>query len=97
MLSRQRAILEDSDIFIVLPGGVGTVSELFDCMMLNDVGSYSKPIIIFNPDNYYDEMILFIEKLYNNGASKKSELLVVSSDNNTIISYINSFCKKHAI
>ena len=92
ILSRQKAILDDSDIFIVLPGGVGTVSELFDCIMLNDTNAFSKPIIIYNCDNYYTELYQFIEKLYSTGATKKSELLFISSDINEIVNIIKMKC-----
>lgn len=92
ILSRQKAILDDSDIFIVLPGGVGTVSELFDCIMLNDTNAFSKPIIIYNCDNYYTELYQFIEKLYFTGATKKSDLLFISNDINEIVNIIKMKC-----
>ena len=89
MLARQRAIIESSDIFIVLPGGVGTVSELFDCIMMNDTEQFNKPIIIYNIDNYYDELYNFLGKLYNIGASKKSNILYCNDNIDDIINIIN--------
>ena len=90
ILNRQRGILESSDVFIVLPGGVGTISELFDCIMMNDTNSFSKnkPIIIYDCDNYYSELYKFIENLYQTGASKKCDSLFISSDVNMIVSII---------
>lgn len=90
MFDRQRAIIEDSDCFLVLPGGVGTLSELFDCMMLNDTESCKKNVIIFNCDGYYTELYQYIEKLHNMGSTKKSDMLFISDNINDIINYINT-------
>jgi uncharacterized protein (TIGR00730 family) len=78
IITRQRALIENSDLFIVLPGGVGTVSELFDCIMMNDTKSFEKPIFIFNCNDFFTDLLNFIEKLYTSGASKKSNNLLYS-------------------
>jgi uncharacterized protein (TIGR00730 family) len=91
IITRQKAIIDDSDLFIVLPGGVGTVSELFDCIMLNDTDEFKKPIIIYNCDNYYSDLYKFINKLYEDGASTKSDLLFISDDIDIIINIINNY------
>jgi len=91
IMIRQKAIIESSDFFVVLPGGVGTVSELFDCIMLNDVNDFKKPIIIYNCDDYYTDLYKFINKLYEEGASTKSDLLFISSDIDMIIDIIDHF------
>ena len=89
MFDRQRGILENSDLFIVLPGGVGTVSEMFDCIMLNDTSSFSKPVIIFNCKDYYTDLFNYIDKLVSEGASKKQGNLYISSDVITICNIIH--------
>ena len=91
IITRQKAIIDDSDLFIVLPGGVGTVSELFDCIMLNDIEEFKKPIIIYNCDNYYSDLYKCINKLYDEGASTKSDLLFMSDDIDTIINIISNY------
>jgi uncharacterized protein (TIGR00730 family) len=98
IISRQRALIDNSDLFIVLPGGVGTVSELFDCIMMNDTKSFQKPIMIFNCDDYFTDLYNYIEKLYANGASKKnSSLLYIEKDIGLFIHrlhhYLNEICE----
>ena len=94
MFTRQRAIIENSDLFIVLPGGVGTVSELFDCIMMNDTKSFEKPIIVFNCNDFFTDLLNFIEKLYTSGASKKSNnLLYCEKEVNNIINHLHRHLK----
>lgn len=50
-----------ADIIIVLPGSIGTLTELFLCMQINMFKEVKKPILIFNIDGYYDNIIPFIQ------------------------------------
>jgi len=60
--------------------------------MLNDTNAFSKPIIIYNCDNYYTELYKFIEKLYSMGATKKSDLLYISNNISDIVNIIKMRC-----
>ena len=50
---------ELSDAVISLPGGVGTWEEFFEALAWNQLGIYSKPIVLFNVDGYYSELFEF--------------------------------------
>lgn len=67
MIERKEMMVDLSDIFIVLPGGIGTIEELFEVWTGNHVKAYSKPILIVNLDGFFDELLTFTKKQYENG------------------------------
>ena len=50
---RKILMIKKADIFIILPGGFGTLDELFEILTLNQLNLYNKPVIIFNISNYW--------------------------------------------
>lgn len=57
ILKRQKMLLLNSDIYIILPGGFGTLSEFFDSIILNEIENKNKPIIVYNSNGYYDKLM----------------------------------------
>lgn len=57
ILKRQKMLLLNSDVYIILPGGVGTLSEFFDAIILNEIEHKNKPIIVYNCNSYYNSLI----------------------------------------
>ncbi len=70
---------ENSDLFIVLPGGFGTLHELLDCFMQNKCKN--KPILLFNIDGFWNNIIqqfnIIIES--NPAASRHRKSLIVAN------------------
>lgn len=58
---RQRQLLEASNVILCLPGGVGTLSELFDVIVSNDLSIKKRKIILFNWQGFFDPIITFIK------------------------------------
>lgn len=57
-MSERKDIMEQqSDAFVIAPGGIGTFDEFFQVLTLTDVGRMRKPIILFNIDGYYDPLV----------------------------------------
>ena len=58
---RLEGIFNQSDIFIILPGGTGTLGELFGLLEEFYTNKKDKKLIIYNYDNYYDNIIKFLK------------------------------------
>lgn len=61
MRERKKLLDESSAAFIISPGGIGTFDEFFEILTLKQLGRHNKPIVIFNIDGYYDNMIKMME------------------------------------
>lgn len=63
MHERKAMMAELSDGFIAMPGGIGTLEELFEVLTWSQLGLHEKPIGLFNVDGFYDGLIRFIQHL----------------------------------
>lgn len=63
MRERKSLMIDLSDGFIVLPGGVGTMDELFEIWALARIGIHSKPALLLNIEGYYDSLIDFLDTM----------------------------------
>jgi uncharacterized protein (TIGR00730 family) len=62
MHTRKRLMAERSDACIALPGGIGTLEELLEIITWKQLGLYAKPVVIFNANGYYDDLLRMLEK-----------------------------------
>jgi uncharacterized protein (TIGR00730 family) len=60
---RKRMLYEKCDAAVVLPGGYGTLDELFEMLTWNQLSIHNKPIFILNTDGFYDALLLHINKM----------------------------------
>ena len=63
MHTRKRMMFDAADAIIALPGGYGTVEELFEVMTWKQVGRHNKPIVIVNLLDYWQPMLDFIDHM----------------------------------
>ncbi|MCP4976094.1 MAG: TIGR00730 family Rossman fold protein [Maribacter sp.] len=61
MHERKSLMAELSDGFIALPGGYGTIEEIFEIMTWSQLGMHNKPCGLLNVCNYYDNLIDFLD------------------------------------
>lgn len=59
---RKRLMVDRADAIVALPGGCGTFEELFEAITWKRLGIYTKPIIIANIRNYYDDCVALLER-----------------------------------
>jgi len=59
MHERKRQMAERSDAFLALPGGIGTLEELFEVWTWRQLGYHDKPVGLLNVDGYYDKLLAF--------------------------------------
>ena len=67
MHERKRKIYSKSDAAIILPGGFGTLDELFEIVTWNQLTIHDKSIFILNSDGFYDSLIAHIERMKEEG------------------------------
>ncbi|OGT21819.1 MAG: Rossman fold protein, TIGR00730 family [Gammaproteobacteria bacterium RIFCSPHIGHO2_02_FULL_42_13] len=67
MSERKRKMAEMSDGFVALPGGLGTLEELFEILNAAKIGLHQKPVGLLNIDHYFNRLIEFIDQMVKKG------------------------------
>lgn len=90
---RTDKIIAKSDVLIFLPGGIGTVYELFTAIESKRTHEFDKPIIIYNSGGYFDKLFEFLELMYDEKftARKVENCYYVCDDAKDALKYINSY------
>lgn len=63
MHARKARMAELSDAFIALPGGIGTLEELFEVWTWGKLGYHHKPLGLLNVDDFYGGLSVFLDQL----------------------------------
>ena len=82
MHERKARMTDLADAFLALPGGIGTLDELFEAWSWNALGYHKKPFCLLNVEGYWDGMIEFIDHATESGflsARRRSQLLVAQT------------------
>ncbi|MBQ8018255.1 MAG: TIGR00730 family Rossman fold protein [Methanobrevibacter sp.] len=80
MDERKKKFVENSDAFIISPGGIGTLDEFFEIITLKKLKQHDKKIIVFNINHFYDKMIEMIDEMGDKGFLYKQEELFLIAD-----------------
>ena len=82
MLTRKARMAELADAFIALPGGYGTLDELFEMLTWTRIGVQIKPCGVLNVEGYYDKLISWIAHADNQGFIRAGhrDLLVAEAE-----------------
>lgn len=67
MHERKLMMAEQSDAFITLPGGIGTMEELFEVWTWSQLGRHRKPVGLLSVNGYYDKLLDFIDHMTGEG------------------------------
>jgi uncharacterized protein (TIGR00730 family) len=67
MRERKQVMEERSDAFIALPGGIGTLEELFETWTAGYLGMHDKPVVMLDPDGHYDGLWTWLAELVDTG------------------------------
>jgi uncharacterized protein (TIGR00730 family) len=80
MHTRKALMGEKADAFIALPGGFGTLEELFEVLAWHTLKIHAKPILLLNINGFYDKLLIFLDHCVAEGMLKRKsrELLIVS-------------------
>lgn len=73
MDERKNKFVENSDAFIISPGGIGTLDEFFEIITLKKLKQHDKEIIVFNISCFFDTMLKMIDEMSEKGFLYKQE------------------------
>jgi hypothetical protein len=71
LTDRKQLMMENSDAFIVLPGGIGTLDELFTVTSAATLDYHHKPIVLFNMKGFWDSLIACLDDLHAKGVTRR--------------------------
>jgi len=74
MHERKKLMADMSDAAIAMPGGYGTLEELLEIITWRQLGLYSKPVIILNTDNYFEDLISMLDRAQREGFMRDSTI-----------------------
>ena len=67
MQTRKQLMLAESDAFVILPGGLGTLDELFEVLSIAQLKEHAKPIVIVDTEDFYAPLWPLIERTQREG------------------------------
>lgn len=97
MKDRKEWMRNNSDAFIALPGGFGTLEELLEVITLKQLKYHSKPIVVINTNGFFDAILQQFEKFYSEGFANPnySKLFYVCKSANEAIDYVLNYKHKN--
>lgn len=86
---RTKILINESDMLLFLPGGIGTYQELFSAIESKRSHEFDKPIIIFNSNGFFNKFIEMMKQNYDEGFSKESDSsnYVIANTIEEVLSY----------
>jgi hypothetical protein len=72
LAERKQRMSEAADLFVAIPGGIGTLNELIEMLTLNDLGFQAKPVILCAADGFWDPFTVLIERFGAYGVLRAS-------------------------
>lgn len=68
---RKQLMLDQSDVFIALPGGIGTLDEVFTIAASATIGYHDKKVILYNMKGFWDGLVAMLDDLHAKGVTRK--------------------------
>jgi hypothetical protein len=88
MHERKMKMADLADVFIALPGGLGTLDELVEILTWKQLGLINKPVALLNTNSYFDFFILQLKKMSQEGFLQEASVddLIVKTNPNQLFS-----------
>ncbi|NML33090.1 LOG family protein [Paraburkholderia antibiotica] len=80
MHHRKKMMAELSDAFVAMPGGAGTLEELFEVFTWAQLGYHGKPVALLNTGNFYEPLIRLLQHTVDEGFMSKTYLDMLQID-----------------
>ncbi|WP_203978877.1 TIGR00730 family Rossman fold protein [Geobacter sp. SVR] len=93
MHERKALMAELSDGFIALPGGLGTLEELFEIATWSQLGLHAKPLALLNVHGFYDHLVAFLDQCETEGFVQQAnrDTIIVESEAELALERIRSY------
>ncbi|WP_215904771.1 TIGR00730 family Rossman fold protein [Sphaerochaeta pleomorpha] len=93
MHDRKAMMYNLSDAFVALPGGIGTLEEIFEIFTWLQLGYHTKPVALLNINGYYDQLITFLHQSSDEGFIHADHLkaLIIESEPEQLILRLQDF------
>jgi uncharacterized protein (TIGR00730 family) len=90
-MRERKALLEQrGDAFVVLPGGIGTLEEVFEILVAKSLGYHKKPIVLVNVADFFGPLLTMLEHGMKEGFIKErvKEMMFVAKDEGEAVWYL---------
>ena len=91
-MHQRKAMMADlADGFIAMPGGLGTLEELFEMLTWQQIGIHDKPVSLLNSNGYYDPLLTFLDQVVSGGylGEEERERLIVGNSPAEVLQQIS--------
>ena len=82
MSARKKMLQNESDMFLVMPGGLGTLEEAMDTWNAIKIGVLDKPIGFFNPNGFFDGLFDLVQSCRHAGFVSEAQTTIPKVDDN---------------
>ncbi|KAH7662627.1 Cytokinin riboside 5'-monophosphate phosphoribohydrolase LOG protein [Dioscorea alata] len=93
MHQRKAEMARNADAFIAMPGGYGTLEELFEVITWAQLGIHNKPVGLLNSEGYYNSLLFFIDQAVEEGFINPSarHIIVCASNAKQLIEKLEDY------
>lgn len=81
MHERKKLMADRANAFLALPGGLGTLEEMFETLTWKQLGLHSHPIVLLNPDGYWDHLLKMLRKTVETGFASEAHAALLTVAN----------------
>ena len=98
MHQRKAMMNELSDAFVALPGGFGTLDELFEILTWSQLGIHGKPVGLLNASGYYDSLLTMLDHAVEERFLRPAhrELVIADTEADSLVRHLSSFAPVQA-
>ncbi len=93
MHDRKKILYDKADVAIILPGGMGTMDELFEMLTWNNLNIHQKKVIILNWEGFYTPLIALMDHMHTEGFMYDDwkNRIIVAKDAQEVMQTINAW------
>ena len=82
LTDRKAVMMRESEVLITLPGGIGTLDELFTALAARTLGLYARPVVLYNAGGCWDSLLDTLNRLHRDGLIEVPAEQLVHIDSN---------------